>query len=77
MVCDIVLYAVKVVPMPDVKQSFIEVYKCPSCGDKLPVSGLKGSVTIYCRKCKNNIRLTNEVLGSVEQRKKELKRNHL
>ncbi len=38
-----------------------EALRCPLCSRKLPVSRLEGEVWVYCRHCKQTLRLDSKV----------------
>ena len=39
------------------KMSLKEVYRCPICRHLMPVHNLVGEVIVYCRHCKNELRV--------------------
>ncbi len=58
--------------MAEVKVNFKEAYKCPICRHWLPIHDLIGEVIVYCRHCKNKIRVCIVPEKSTEQYEKNL-----
>lgn len=43
-----------------------DVYRCPNCRRRLPISQLKGNVTVFCRGCRKRVHVAFEVPANGE-----------